>query len=116
MTPIKFDEIVETRAQERVDSRVREFKNAVWKAFCTLCGYNPRMYDSYRDVGRSRFQNEDLREVLTILLSDDTKKGWPKKFWDEERSSISTAILASLDDLQRAMLAEKSNNPEMPKE
>jgi len=104
MTATKFDEIVKNRADERAAVRIHRFKSTVMAACKELVGANRGL------VGTTPYEKEwypDFKKILSILASDNTKKGWPSTIWKEETEAVTKELLSIMDEMQKALMAGK---------
>lgn len=97
MKPAKFDEIVKARAAERVDARIRRFKQSIAKAFSDDLGIRMSFNYNYK------MEDKEASKVLQVLCSDNHTKGWPKELWEREREAVTTELLSTMDEMQRAL-------------
>ena len=89
----KFNKIVEARADERVQIRIREFRRNVDKLF-------NKLFD------RQYYDDKEAKTVHAILASGQTNKGWRETtLWSEEEVAVSSELLATMDEFQKASLA-----------
>lgn len=108
MTANKFDEIVNKRANQRVNQKIEDFKLAVGKAIKELFKYD----------NTSIYYALDKPEVITIFKNLSEQKlqtGWPSVLWEKEREAVSKELLSIMDEMQKALLApepsESDNKP-----
>ena len=125
MTATKFDEIVEARANERVQARIKQLRTDLRKAFATATTGNERMFDGYynnrtiapnQQVAGSKLTAGNARDLLQVVYGEsttDNKGEWPAWLWKQERLDVSRELLATLDSMQQALLAaSKPADPE----
>jgi len=98
----KFDAIVKARADQRIQERLKIFKDDVRKALEKLTGHS---YAGYRSFGSSFWK---------VLTGDNWHKGWPKTLWTEEEVRVENELLATLNEMQKAFLALEKEDPENP--
>jgi len=102
-----FDKIVEASANERVQRKISAFKDAVDRAYRTLmvCPPYSSIFDASADV------YPEAKKVIGILVSGDTRRGWPSRLWEREREAVSKELLATMDEMQKALLAAEKAEP-----
>ncbi len=106
MTGTDFDSIVKNRADERVKARIKVFREAIKIAFKNLTGC------SYVGSNNSETETSDKANwaVLTGMVekgSVDKLKEWPHYLWATERDAVRSELLATMDEMQKALLAPK---------
>ena len=92
-----FQKIIEARANERVQEKIRTFKKGVaglLNAFSGQC---------YNDEKTTL--TPDRRAIVSIMASEDHSKGWPKTIWENERDIVEKELLSIMDEMQKALLA-----------
>ena len=99
----KFDQIVEARANERVQKKIAHFQQAVISAArgLTDCRGIPQ-------YGQMLARN---KEVVALMVSGNFHKGWPKLLWENEREVVHKELLATMDEFQKALLAAEKAEP-----
>ena len=98
-----FQKIVEARANERVQEKIRTFKKGVadiLNAFSGRC---------YCDENNSLTSHR--RAIVAIMASEDHSKGWPKSLWENERTAVEKELLSIMDEMQKALLAADRSEP-----
>lgn len=116
MDKSKFDEIVEARANERVQARFAKMRRAVYQALLEF--FHPRNYGSYGNYSESEDWGGRFQYVMIQLASDDNRKGWDTEklkedFWESERNAVTKELLSQMDEFQKALLAaQKEPNPD----
>jgi len=101
-----FDEIVKARANERVQAKLKAFKEVVKTACGQLLG------DTYwRGYEQRITLIPNFREVLTLLASEDHTKDWPTSLWEKEEDAVREELLKTMDEMQRAFLAASKAEP-----
>jgi hypothetical protein len=108
-----FDQIVKNRANERAVNRIAAFKKEVMAACKKLVG-------EFHGYGGAQLDAQvwqpEFRQVLGILASDNAKKGWPAKIWDEESAAVTKELLNIMDEMQKALLSkDPSEEDDQPK-
>ena len=103
----QFDKIVKARTDERVDQKIKRFRESVYAACRTLFNYNDDAY-------QRESWHEEYRAVLVILSSIENTKGWPTKLWETQREKVVDELLSMFDEFTKARLAadkaEESEN------
>ena len=97
MEQTKFEKLIIKRAEERVDLKLRTFKDEITKACAKL-------------TGKSSQQNTWMltltaKAVLNCMMSDDHKKGWPQYLWTEEQDKVRNELYQIMDEMQKAFIA-----------
>jgi len=100
-----FDKIVEARANERVQEKIKKLKRAIGTALTEMKGHRPGMYPE--ECCRER----EAREILAILGSDNPNSGFPKTLWEREREAVTKELLGIMDEMQKALLAADRSEP-----
>ena len=101
-----FDEIVKARGDERVQAKLKAFKETVKTACGQLWG------DSYwKGYDQSKMLLETFRNYLGILSSEDHTTGWPTSLWEMEEDHVREELLKTMDEMQRAFLAASKAEP-----
>ncbi len=93
---IDFDKIVEARANERVQNRIYAFTQEAFAAALKLC-------DGGVEQGR--------REVLAVAAQPYAERTWPQSLWTKERATVRKELLATMDEMQRAIVAAEKAEP-----
>ena len=93
---------IKTRANERVQDRIRQFKKALDAALTDLfsarggtcsslvCGYA---------------LSEPYRRVLAVCAGDDIKHCWPAELWACEEDRLRKELLGIMDEMQKTLLS-----------
>ena len=89
-----FDKIVQARADERVRDKILRFERAMLSALREFAGAS----DNYK---ASAYGNE----ILTVLATPCNNRLWPPRMWREEEALVEKELLATMDEMQRALLA-----------
>ena len=100
MNSHKFDQIVEARANQRVQKNIEDFRRQVSEALTKTLGIR----SGYGVHGAKAF-GPDARKVMALLSGSDTTKGWPSALWEKERGAVSGELLATMDEMQKAFIA-----------
>jgi len=102
MKPTQFDEIVKKRADERVQKKIKACKRAVANAVRAIYG---NTVGNYHDSVHDALQDKQGAPIMAVLSSDTPSKGWPKDLWEREREAVAAELLATMDEMQKALLA-----------
>lgn len=122
MNASRFDSVVENRAIERVTLRVAAFRAEVIAAITKLDpSQYPQFSPSYNkhDHGwwPGKLPNQELAVILGNvakgLTFDEKKEGqtefprlkWPRSLFEREREAVQKELLATMDEMQRALIA-----------
>lgn len=118
MTSDKFNQIVENRANERVAVKVKTFIKEVAAAFEKL---HPSLKSNYNGRWAGGVAGKLVVAIFNHLLdkteggTGKTKEGKPSGFpvilWEEEREAVANELLATLDEMQKALMAPASTEP-----
>jgi hypothetical protein len=113
MTPDRFNEIVVNRAKERVKAKVAKFEAAIAKAFKDL---HPCLApSSYGNRWSSGPQAKHAVAVMRLLLGVKEEKnkpaGYPAALWRDEEKAVQEELLATMDEMAKALLAPKDDEP-----
>ena len=95
MNAEKFDKIVEARANERAQEKIATFKSEITKALTGLVGGH-----GYSFLGAPYHE-----EAITALLSVNSTNEWPSVIWDTERKAVTSELLATMNEFQKALMA-----------
>ena len=98
MTKSKFDQIIENRANQRVQEKITQCKKSIFTAL-------NQILDQYWDNSQNRTWPDQHRQILSILASENTKHDWPQTLWQNEKEKVSQELLATMDEMQKALLA-----------
>lgn len=112
MNPSKFDAIVTARAHERVQAKIEKFRKQVSEAINGLRLNTPTGY--YHGFLPHDIKG-DLKNVLDNVASGmyfepgETKPlkvaTWPRSLWDAEEAAVQRELLATMDEMQKALCA-----------
>lgn len=94
MNAFKFDELVKARANERVQERIKKFREDIINAVKTL---RPEFKHHSLTV------RSDMVKGLFACLPENT--GWPAEIWRDEEECVSKELLATLDEMQKAFIS-----------
>ena len=100
MNPSKFDDIVKRRANERVQQKIINFKQEVMFAICKLEGVHPSECSAFP----WETPNEFLQVIMQPRGSEKFHK-WPAKLWDREEALVAGELMATMDEMSKALLA-----------
>ncbi len=99
-----FEEIVVKRTDVRLQEKIKTARIGVIKALYPLLGkQGSACY--LGDQSRVRAYLKDLKPFLTILVSDNPFKGWPKELWERERGAVTGELFSVMDEMQKALLS-----------
>jgi len=98
----KFDRLVKARANERVQEKIREFKES--------CGYAFQKLTNQRSYVVSDYEMSDFaKAVFAILVSKNNSKNWPRELWEKEEEKVERELLSIMDEMQKALIAADKN-------
>ena len=98
----KFDKLVKARANERVQEKIREFKES--------CGYAFQKLTNQRSYIVSDYEMSDFaKAVFAVLVSKNHSKGWPQELWEQEEEKVERELLSIMDEMQKALIAADKN-------
>jgi hypothetical protein len=113
MTPNRFNEIVKNRAQQRVKQKVAKFEAAVAKAFEEL---HPSLKtnNGYKWFGGEAAKRATavMRHLLSVKEDPAKPKGYPPCLWTDEENKVQEELLATMDEMAKALLAEPDTEPQ----
>lgn len=106
MNSDRFNQIIENRAQERVKKRVADFEKKIGDAFRELHdSVAPNYYSRWSGGERGR----NVSAIFRFLIGDENAagkpSGYPKALWDEERAQVEKELLATMDEMAKALAA-----------
>ena len=105
MTGEKFAEIVTKRAHERVQKKLRIFKDAIYQLFRELTG-SASLFDTKKpDDGQEETANRAILSRMLELGKMDFNKGWPTLIWKNEEEKVTKELLSMMDEMQKALLS-----------
>jgi hypothetical protein len=115
MTPSKFDEIVKKRAAQRVEQKLQVFERAVMTAAVDLnSGLSTHQGNRWDKVYRPK-AHAKMAAIFRRLLGLDSEEGkpsgYPKEIWDQEEALVQTELLATMDEMAKAIAASEVENP-----
>lgn len=111
MTGSKFDAIVKARANERVQARIQQFRKDVREAVKKL---SPALLSDYAKplhVGAEEkvFKGGDLDNNRTVVAYLTGRADvLPAVLWRKEEEAVSKELLATMDEMQKALIAPAS--------
>jgi len=98
----KFDRLVKARANERVQEKIKTFKESCGDAFQKLtdqCSYIVSDYEV----------SDFAKAVFAILISKNNSKNWPRELWEKEEEKVERELLSIMDEMQKALIAADKN-------
>lgn len=106
MNADRFNQIIENRAQERVKKRVADFEKKIGDAFRELhASVAPNHYSRWSGGDRGRNVGAIFRFLIGGENAEGDPFGYPKALWDEERAQVEKELLATMDEMQKALIA-----------
>ena len=96
-----FEQLVERRANERVQQKIGAVRKAVFKALDAMAPGTA----FYNGSGEAKWP-EKFTRILDQLSNPNNTKGWPKYLWVEEREKVTKELFDIMDEMQRALLAK----------
>jgi hypothetical protein len=111
MTPNRFNEIVKNRANQRVKQKIAKFEAAVAQAFKDL---HPCLTSNDGNKWFGGSATEHVKPVLRHLIGvrrPDKPTGYPACLWADEEDKVQQELLATMDEMSRALLAEQDTEP-----
>jgi hypothetical protein len=118
MTSDKFKEIVKNRANERVKEKVTIFEREVAAAFKKL---HPSFASNYGNRWAGGKAGKLVASVFNHLLNrtvngtgkteEGRPSGYPAELWQEEEEAVTKELLATLDEMQKALMAPADTEP-----
>lgn len=118
MTSDKFNQIVKNRAKERVKEKISTFEREVAAAFKKL---HPRLATNHCGRWNGGNASKLVASVFNHLLdrtvagtgqtADGRPSGYPGVLWEEEEEAVTKELLATLDEMQKALLAPGDSEP-----
>ena len=106
MNSDRFNQIIENRAQERVKKRVADFEKKIGDAFRELhSSVAPNYYSRWSCGERGRNVSAIFRFLIGAENAEGKPAGYPKALWDEEREQVEKELLATMDEMQKALIA-----------
>jgi hypothetical protein len=113
MTPNRFNEIVKNRASQRVKQKVAKFEATVAKAFEEL---HPclKTNNGYKWFGGEAAKHAQAVMRHLLGLRGDVKKsaGYPAQLWSDEEDKVQEELLATMDEMAKALLAAPDTEPQ----
>lgn len=122
MNQSRFDQVIKNRAQQRVDQRIEKFRLSVAEAFKELFRGTKSGPDFYYNGWIPWNANKDVvivaGNVATGMYYQLPANGksascenpapkcvWPRCLWETEEASVEKELLATMDEMQKALLA-----------
>jgi len=119
MNKSKLDRIIQNRAQQRVAAKVAEFQDAIGEAFKKL---HPSLAPTYYSGWLPDKIPADVKTILAGLSvggvvhprpdansSYGPQVTWPRILWDTEEAEVEKQLMATLDEMQKALCAEDAD-------
>lgn len=111
MNSDRFNQIIENRAQQRVKERVAKFEKAIGTAFRELHNeVAPNYYDRWSGGDRGKRVAAIMRHLTGAQGSPEKPSGYPQMLWDEERAAVEKELLATMDEMAKALAAPAPAN------
>lgn len=105
MTGEKFAEIVNRRANDRVQNKLRKFKAKIKDAFVELTG-SASLYDTGKpDDERDDTANRAILKRCLEAKDFNFNSGWPSMIWRREEEAVTKELLGMMDEMQKALLS-----------
>ena len=113
MTPNRFNEIVKNRAQQRVKAKIAKFEATLAAACKELhpC-LTPNYYNKWSGGTAGKHMAAVMRNLLSIKQEPGKPAGYPQALWDDEEEKIQEELLATMDEMAKALLAEPDTEPQ----
>ncbi len=118
MTSDKFNQIVKNRANERVKEKIITFEREVAAAFAKL---HPSLASNHCRRWAGGKAGKRVASVFNHLLdrtvagtgqtADGRPSGYPAELWQEEEEAVTKELLATLDEMQKALMAPADPEP-----
>jgi len=116
MNASKFDQIVKARAQQRIEARVSKFRSDVALAFQALFTGMPYADSPFNFPSHSRSEisgqylsKAKAQSALNGLFYGENNQPQritlPASFWETEEAEVSKQLLATMDEMQKALCA-----------
>ena len=101
MTSDDFVKLIKSRANERVQSKIKVFQESLYN-LCNALGIGDGYY------------SDTAKKVLLLFTKDKlSNKDWPKELWEEQEEKVKEEILGIFDELQKAKLSlDREPNPD----
>lgn len=126
MNASKFDTIVRNRANERVQARVAEFRTAVNAALRKLHrSFGGGYYDGFipnkipEDV-QTVLNNVAVGMYFQMPVGEVSNANpmkpceWPRILWEDEMGEVEKQLLATMDEMQKALCAPERSAEDAP--
>ena len=113
MTPNRFNEIVKNRAQQRVKAKIAKFEATLAAACKELhpC-LAPNYCNKWSGGTAGKHMAALVRHLLSINDAPGKPSGYPRPLWDEEEEKVQEELLATMDEMAKALLAEPDTEPQ----
>lgn len=100
----KLEKKIADRANERVQVKLRIYKEELKRAFHNLTGLD--------DYGEREYFNNCLNGGIR-----DVNSKWPKRLWDDEEKKVREELFHIMDEAQKVYLAQPpKENDDRPSE
>jgi hypothetical protein len=110
MNAQRFDDIVTNRAKQRVKDKVAHFERQLAKLFKELhpC-LATNTYNRWTSVEAQHHVCAVIRHILGSKESKGKPVGYPEILWEDEEKAVRAELLATLDEMSKALLAPVDN-------
>jgi hypothetical protein len=116
MTSNRFNEIVKNRANERVQEKVKIFESKIAAAFRELhpC-LNPNNGNKWFGGTSTPYVKSILRNIMGVPKDKDksVSVGYPLRLWEDEESAVEKEMLATMDEMAKALLAPPADSNDL---
>jgi len=105
-----FESAVKNRANERMQAKIEACRKAIYLAIKELCGstylgQTPWLHRSWPS---------EHKTILQQLASDNNREGWPTWLWEKEEKCVRAELLAVMDEMKKALLAQPMPDGDRP--
>jgi len=113
MTPNRFNEIVKNRAQQRVKDKIAKFEATLAAACKALhpC-LTPNYCNKWSGGTAGKHMAAVMRNLLSIKQEPGKPAGYPQALWDVEEEKVQEELLATMDEMAKALIAEPDAEPQ----
>ncbi len=91
------------RANEQVQNAIVVFRRGVGEAIQKLL----KSTHSHVAIGQYLAPDSIERKVVSQILADDPRSGWPRELWTIYENSTRNEILQQMDAVQRMLLSRE---------
>jgi len=114
---MNFDTLVKERANKRTQAKIKTFRETVTAAAQALTGHKGGYPDKlFVEVGEQYGDSHTFsvlhRSLLAQMLTPPKDRGWPASLWRTEEELVSKDLFATMDEIQKALVAAKTPRPE----